>query len=130
LRQVSILEGALGYAESIVETIREPLLILGEDFRIVSANHAFYKTFRVSKQETEGQLLFELGGDQWDIPELRRLLGEILPHNEKFENFAVNHDFPGIGTKRMLLNARRIVQKESGGKRMILLAFEDMTEKK
>ena len=130
LRQVSILEGALGYAESIVETIREPLLILNEDFRIVSANYAFYKTFRVSKEETEGQLLFELGDRQWDIPELGKLLGEILPHDEKFENFAVNHDFPGVGPKRMLLNARRIVQKESGGKPMILLAIEDVTEKK
>ena len=130
MRQLSIFKGAAEYAESILETIREPLLILDEDLRIISANWAFYKMFRVGKQETEGQLLFELGGHQWDIPDLRKLLGEILPHNEKFEDFAVNHDFPGIGTKRMLLNARRIVQKEAGGKPMILLAFEDVTEKK
>ncbi len=130
LRQLSIFKGAAEYAESILETIREPLLILDGNFRIISANYAFYKMFRVLREDTEGQLIFELGDHQWDIPELKKLLQEVLPHDEKFENFAVNHDFPGIGTKRMLLNARRIVQKEAGGKPMILLAIEDVTEKK
>jgi two-component system CheB/CheR fusion protein len=105
-------------------------MILDEDFHVISANWAFYKMFRVPKEETEGHLLYELGNHQWDIPKLRKLLGEILPHNEKFEDFEVEHDFPGIGHKRMLLNARRIIQKETGSKPMILLAMEDVTAKK
>jgi two-component system CheB/CheR fusion protein len=116
-------------AEGIVGTVREPLVVLDEDLRVISANRAFYETFRVAKEGTEKKLFFELGNREWDLPELRKLLGEILPQNEKFEDLAVNHDFPGIGPKRMLLNARRIAQKEAGAKPMILLAIEDVTNK-
>jgi two-component system CheB/CheR fusion protein len=130
VRELAALKTMCDYAASIVETVGEPLVILDEDFRVISANWAFYETFQVSKEGTEGQLLFDLGNRQWDIPELRRLLGEILPHNEKFEDFAVEHDFPDIGRKRMRLNARKIAQNEINGKPMILLAIEDATGKR
>jgi hypothetical protein len=85
--------------------------------------------FSVPKKETEGRLIYELGNRQWDIPDLRRLLGEILPQNSEFNDFPVEHDFPGIGRKRMILNARRVVQRRGNGKSMILLAMEDVTDK-
>ena len=115
--------------ESIVETVREPLVVLDGGLKVMFANKAFYRTFQVSKEETEKRLIYELGNGQWDIPELRRLLGEILPQNNKFEDFRVEHDFPGIGRKRMLLNARRIVGKVGDEGAMILLAIEDVTRK-
>ncbi len=130
LRQLSIFKTASEYAGNIVETVREPLVILDEDLRVVSANWAFYKAFQVSKEETEGCSIYDLGDRQWNIPKLRKLLGEILPQNERFEDFVVEHDFPGIGRKRMILNARKIIQKEIGAKPMILLAMEDVTSKK
>jgi two-component system CheB/CheR fusion protein len=129
LRELSAFKAAKEFAESVIETIREPLLILDEDFHVISANWAFYGMFRVVKEETVGRLVYELGDHQWDIPDLRRLLGEILPHNEHLEDFVVEHDFPGIGPKRMLLNARKIVQKEINAKPTILLAIEDVTTK-
>ena len=128
--ETTVLRAAADYAKSIVQTVRELLVVLDEDFRVTSANPAFYKTFQISKEKTEGQLLFELGNRGWDIPELRKLLGEILPKNEKFEDFVVEHEFPSIGRKRMVLNARKIIQKETASKPMILLAFEDVTGKK
>jgi len=115
-----------GY-ESIVETVREPLVVLDGELKISFANRSFYRTFQVSKEETEKRLIYELGNDQWDIPELRRLLGEILPQNNKFEDYRVEHDFPGIGRKRMLLNARRIFGKVGDKGAKILLAIEDVT---
>ncbi len=117
-----------GY-ESIVETVREPLVVLDGELKIAFANRSFYRTFQVSKEETEKRLIYELGNDQWDIPELRRLLGEILPQNNKFEDYRVEHDFPGIGRKRMLLNARRIFGKVGDKGAKILLAIEDVTRK-
>jgi len=128
--ETTVLRAAADYAKSIVQTVRELLVVLDEDFRVTSANPAFYKTFQISKEKTEGQLLFELGNRGWDIPELRKLLGEILPKNEKFEDFVVEHEFPSIGRKRMVLNARKIIQKEIDVKPMILLAIEDATSKK
>jgi two-component system CheB/CheR fusion protein len=130
LRQLSIVKTAGEYAENIVETVREPLVILDDDLRVISANWAFYKTFQVSKGETEGQLFYDLANHQWDIPKLRKLLGEILPKNERFDDFVVEHEFSGIGWKRMILNARKIIQKETGARPMILLAIEDVTSKK
>jgi PAS domain-containing protein len=85
------------YAESIVETVREPLLVLDADLKIISANHSFYQTFKVIPEETKGQLLYDLGNGQWDIPKLRQLLEKILPKNNIFEDFKVEHDFPTIG---------------------------------
>jgi PAS domain S-box-containing protein len=116
------------YAESIVETVREPLVVLDTDLRIISVNHSFYQTFKVTPEDTEGKLIYDLGNRQWNISKLRVLLEEIIPRDNQFQNFEVDHEFPVIGHKIMLLNARRIIQKEIGSQ-MILLAIEDITEK-
>jgi two-component system, chemotaxis family, CheB/CheR fusion protein len=121
-------EDAKIYAESIVDTVREPLLVMDADLRVKSANQSFYEIFGVLATETVNQALYELGNRQWDIPELRRLLREILPEKKKLEDFRVDHDFPVIGRKVMLLNAREIHQ-QNGGARLILLAIEDITER-
>ncbi|MGH9339516.1 MAG: chemotaxis protein CheB [Acidobacteriota bacterium] len=113
------------YAESIVETIRQPLLVLNGDLRIESANRAFYSGFEVSAGETKGRLIYELGERQWDIPRLRTLLEEIIPQNSLFNDFEVEHEFDNIGWRHMLLNARRLDHES-----MILLAIEDVTERK
>ncbi|MEM5787925.1 MAG: PAS domain-containing protein, partial [Syntrophobacteraceae bacterium] len=115
------------YAESIVNTIREPLLILDGDLRVVSANRSFYRFFVSSAVETVGKLIYDLGNGQWNIPELRRLLEEILPENSTFDGFEVEHEFPVIGYRKMLLNARRM-QLESDGPGLILLVLEGSTE--
>src|SRR4030043_1223383 len=122
-------EKAQKYTESIVETIREPLLVLASDLRVISANHSFYDTFKVTPKETTGNLIYNLGNRQWDIPRLRTLLEDILIKNNKFDNYEVEHVFSNIGHKIMLLNARRIIQKEIGSQ-MILLAIEDITERR
>lgn len=114
------------FAENIVDTVREPLLVLDRDLQVVSANRAFYKTFRTSRAQTENRLIFELGNRQWDIPRLRTLLSEIIAQNTHFEDFEVEQDFPAIGRKRMLLNAR-MVQNGEGQPPLILLALEDIT---
>ena len=112
--------------EDIVETVREPLIVLNSDLRVLSANRSFYNSFKVIPEETIGNLIYDLGNRQWDIPGLRTLLEDILPENDKFENYEVEHIFPGVGHKIMLLNARRIIHKEIGTQ-MILLAIEDIT---
>jgi two-component system CheB/CheR fusion protein len=122
-------QAASEFAQSIVETVRQPLVVLDEGLRVVSANRSFYRAFRVSKEETEGSLIYELGNRQWDNSDLRMLLGEILPQNSKFDDFPVEHDFPGAGRRRMILNARKVAQREGTGKPMILLAIEDVTDK-
>ncbi len=123
------LQEALAFMASIVETVREPLLVLDADLRVVSANPAFYRTFQVTPAETEGLFLYELGNRQWDIPELRKLLEQIIPQQTLFEDFEVTHDFPHIGPKTMLLNARLIPARGRQPK-LILLAMEDITERK
>jgi two-component system CheB/CheR fusion protein len=117
------------YAEGIIRTVREPLVVLNSDLRVVSANPAFYRTFQVTPQEVDGQLLYGLGNRQWDIPALRQLLEEILPKNTQVEDFQVVHEFPRIGRKQMLLNARQIVL-EDRQTQWILLAIEDVTDRK
>ena len=117
------------YAESIVETIREPLIVLTPDLRVITANHSFYGTFRVTPEETEGRFVYSLGDHAWDIPSLRELLEEIIPQNAYFNDFEVDHEFPDIGRRTMLLNARRIF-REGQGTDMILLALEDITDHK
>ncbi|MGQ9689334.1 MAG: sensor histidine kinase [Desulfobaccales bacterium] len=123
------LREALAFVESIVQTLREPLLVLDADLRVVSANPAFYRTFQVAPEETEQRFLYELGNRQWDIPELRNLLEKIIPQEIIFEDFEVEHDFPHIGRRAMLLNARLISAKGRQPQR-ILLAMEDITERK
>jgi len=115
------------YAESILETVREPLVVLDGRLRVVSANLSFYRTFHVNPAEIEKKLIFSLGNRQWDIPELRELLEKIIPEKNEFNNFRVEHTFPNIGKKTMLLNARRIEQK-AGGRELILLAIEDVAQ--
>ena len=115
--------------EDIVETVREPLLVLDSDLRVLSANRSFYASFKVIPEETIGKLIYDLGNRQWDIPLLRTLLEEILPKNIKFDDYEVEHNFSGVGHKIMLLNARRILQQEKKSQ-MILLAIEDVTERK
>lgn len=110
-------------AESIVETVREPLVILDEEMRVQSANRAFYSTFQVDPAETKNTLLYDLGNRQWDIPGLRKLLEEIIPENEVFEGFVVEHEFEQIGPRRMVLNARRVTTP--GQPDLILLAIEE-----
>jgi PAS domain S-box-containing protein len=117
------------YAESIVGTIHQPLVVLTADLRVMSANRSFYQTFEVSPEETRGRLIYSIGNGQWDIPALRELLEEMVPKNTHFNNFEVDHKFPAIGRKKMLLNARRIYREGKGTDR-ILLAIEDITERK
>ena len=112
------------YAESIVDTVRQPLVILTADLRVETANRAFYETFRVDERDTAGRLVYELGNDQWDIPELRQLLEDVLPQDEAFEDFRVSHDFEQIGPRTMRLNARRVDSLQR-----VLLAIEDTTER-
>jgi len=115
------------YAENIINTVREPLIVLDSDLRVFSSNRSFYNSFKVTPQETVGNLIYDLGNRQWDIPKLRTLLEDILPKNNKFDDYEVEHVFSNIGHKIMLLNARRITHKEKGSQ-MILLAIEDITE--
>ena len=122
-------EKAQEYAESIVQTIREPLLVLAADLKVISANQSFYQTFKVTPELTEGRYIYSVGNHQWDIPALRKLLEEIVPKNTCFNEFEVDHKFPAIGRKIMLLNARRIY-RQGRGTDMILLAIEDITARR
>ncbi len=115
------------YARGIVDTVREALLVLDKDLRVISANRSFYRLFKVSPEETEDGLVYDIGNKQWDIPKLRELLEEIIPKNSEFNDFEVEHKFPQIGRRTMLLNARRVHQAR--GKDKILLAIEDITER-
>jgi len=121
-------EAATRANEDIIETVREPLLVLDSDLRVLKANRSFYDSFKVTPAETIGNLIYDLGNRQWDIPRLRTLLEEILPQDNKFDDYEVEHVFSSIGHKVMLLNARRIMQEETGSQ-LILLAIEDVTEK-
>lgn len=118
---------ARSYAENIVETVREPLIVLDGDLKIVSVNRSFYQTFKVTPSETLGRLVYDLGNRQWDIPKLRILLEEILPKHTNIGSFEVEHVFPTVGHKIMRLNARQIRQEGVIGRKMILLAAEDIT---
>lgn len=117
------------YAENIVETVHTPLVVLSSELKILSANHNFYETFKVLPEATLGQFIYDLGNRQWDIPKLRALFEEILPHDTVFNGYEVEHDFPDIGRKIIRLNARQIF-RENIGSHIILLAMEDITERK
>jgi len=115
--------------EDIIETIRESLLVLDQDLRVVTVSRSFYDFFKVKPEETVGQLIYDLGNKQWNIPRLRELLETILPEKTAFDNYEVEHDFATIGRRIMLLNARQI-ERRMGKERIILLAIEDITERK
>jgi signal transduction histidine kinase/CheY-like chemotaxis protein len=116
------------YAQDIVDTVREPLLILDTDLRVQSGNRAFYQTFKVSPDETENYLIYELGNGQWDIPALRTLLEDIVPTSSVFNDFELEHDFPALGRRVMLLNARKLQAGHHG--ELLVLAMEDVTERR
>ena len=119
------------YIKTVVDVMREPILILDKDFRVMAANDPFYQTFRVEPKETEHKIVYDLGNGQWDIPALRKLLENILPKDTFFKGFQVSHEFPHIGHKVIILNARQIYRKSSSAKEfppIILLAMEDVTE--
>jgi PAS domain S-box-containing protein len=128
-RQEQALQDSLNYAESIIATLREPFLVLDDELKVKRANRRFYETFEVSPEETEGQFVYDLGNQQWNIPALRKLLAEVLSNNHPIHDFEIDHEFPLIGRRIMKLNARRL---ESVNHRpdLILLAFEDITERK
>jgi len=123
------IQDALKYTESIMNTVRDPLLILYEDLRVALANRSFYQAFKVKPEKTVGELIYNLGNHQWDIPKLRELLEDILPKTTSFDNFEVEHEFPDIGKRIMLLNACRIYL-ESNSTKLIILTIEDITERK
>jgi two-component system CheB/CheR fusion protein len=123
-------EQARAFEEGIVEAVREPFLVLDAGLTVVRANRSFYRAFRVEPAEVERRSIFELGNGQWDIPRLRELLERLLPENHSFDDFEVEHEFPQIGRRVMLLNARRVERTRSGQPDLILLAIEDVTERR
>jgi len=123
-----LLNESYKYSEAIIATIHEPMVVLDSKLSVRTANNSFYKKFGVRKEETEGVSLFQLGNKQWDIPQLRKLLNDVLSKGTAFEDYEITHTFSGIGEKIMLLNAHRIVQK-THGEQLILLAIEDITER-
>ncbi|HEX4169249.1 MAG TPA: chemotaxis protein CheB [Bryobacteraceae bacterium] len=128
-RGLEAAEDARDYAQGLIETVREPLIVLDADLRIQDATPAFYETFLVSREETQGRFLYDLGNGQWNHPRLRELIGAALFRNEPFHDFEIEHDFPHIGRRSMVLNARRIPRQETRH-RALLLAIEDVTERR
>jgi len=118
-------QDARDLAERIVDTVREPLLVLDGRLTIASASRSFYRYFHVLPEETLGRPIYDVGDRQWDIPALRELLGTVLTRDEPFDDYRMEHDFPRIGRRTLILNARRVTGKD-GQTRMILLAIEEM----
>ncbi|MDP2385010.1 MAG: chemotaxis protein CheB [Bacteroidota bacterium] len=127
--RIQQVEELYSYYEGILSTLHEPMLVLDKDLRVKSANESFFKMFQVNEKESIGVLLYKLGDNQWNIPKLRELLEQIVPKNNRFHDFEVEHTFPGIGQKTMLLNAHRIMQQNKG-EELIVLSISDITEVK
>jgi two-component system, chemotaxis family, CheB/CheR fusion protein len=125
-KQISDSLDALELADSVIQTVREPLLVLDSHMRVVSANRSFYHTFKINPEETLNKILYQLGGKEWDLTSLRDLLENIIPDKKDLQDYVVEDDFPNIGHRKMILNARQIYQ-EGKGTNMILLAMEDVT---
>jgi two-component sensor histidine kinase len=123
------LDDAHPLAQAIVDAIRDPLLVLDQDLRVVTANRAFHRTFRINRQDIQGRPVYRLGDGQWDIPELRLLLEDIAPQHTVMEGYEVKRDFPIIGRRSMLLNAREIFNQRNACD-LILLTFEDVTDRR
>src|SRR5207249_2078155 len=123
-RRIARLELASQYNEAILETVREPLLVLDAELRVREASRSFYETFKLNRKKIENIPIYELANGQWDIPELRELLEEVLPKNRRFENFRIERAFPRLGRRTWLVNACRLERK---GERLVLLALEDIT---
>ena len=120
---------SLEYVENIVNTVREPMVVLHADLTILSANRSFYEAFLVTPEETINKFIYDLGNGQWDIPDLRKLLGEIIPLHSEIHDYEIDHSFQGIGRKTVLLNAKQIYRKTVGSN-IILLAMEDITARR
>ena len=123
------IEEARAFAQAIIDTVREPFLVLDQDLRVLAASRSFYSAFKVSPEDTQGRLLYTLGDGQWDIPKLRVLLEKIIPERGVMEGYEVEHKFPGIGQRAMCLNARKVFYKD-GSHTTILLGIEDVTEQR
>lgn len=126
---LDLLKYALDYSEAIVDTVKVPLIVLDKKLQVLTANRSFYDTFKLAPQETENVLIYKLNEDAWNIPKLKTLLEKILPKNTYFDNYEVEIDFPHIGARTMLLNARR-TYRQVNHTEAILLAFEDVTDRK
>jgi two-component sensor histidine kinase len=129
INQLQGIEDAQTLAEAIVDTIHEPFIVLDAQFRVLAANRSFYETFEVDPEHTIGSLLYGLGDGQWDIPALRVLMETIIPEQTAMDGFEVDHDFPGLGRRIMLLNARKVLY-ETSADTTILLAFTDITARR
>ena len=128
-RPIPGIEDAQTLAQAIVDTIHEPLLVLDSAFSVLAASRSFYEIFQVDREHTVGCLLYALGDGQWDIPALRLLLETIIPEHAAMNGFEVDHDFPGLGRRIMLLNARKVIY-ETSTNATILLAFTDITARR
>jgi two-component sensor histidine kinase len=124
--QFTDIDDAFALAQAIVDTVREPVLVFDKDLRVIAASRSFYSVFKVNPQDTQGRLLCELGDGQWDIPKLRLLLEKIIPECGVMEDYEVEHEFPGVGHRTMLLNARQVFY-EGGAGTTVLLGIEDVT---
>jgi two-component sensor histidine kinase len=129
-KQFTDVQDAYALAHAIVDTVREPLVVLDEQLRVVAASRSFYLTFKVNRDEIQGKLLFELSDGAWDIPKLQLLLGQIIPERGEMEDYEVDHDFPEIGRRTMLLNARKVFYEVGSHANIILLGIEDVTGKR
>src|ERR1700678_3807814 len=127
--QFTAVADAWALAQGIVDTVREPVLVLDKDLRVIAASRSFYAAFKVSPEDTNGKLLYALGDGQWDIPKLRVLLEKIIPEQGVMEGYEVEHEFPGIGSRTICLNARQVFY-EGGAGTTILLGMEDVTERR
>jgi two-component sensor histidine kinase len=127
--QFTNLSDACALAQCIVDTVREPILVLDKELRVIAASRSFYSGFEVSPEDTQGRLLYTLGDGQWDIPKLRVLLEQIIPKHGVMEGYEVEHEFPHLGYRTMLLNARQVFY-EGGTETTILLGLEDVTERR
>jgi PAS domain-containing protein len=123
------IEDGRALAQAIVDTIREPLLVLNKYLRVVVASRSFHLTFNMHRQDVQGRPVYTLGDGQWDIPELRLLLDRIVPEHAVMETYEVERDFSGIGRRTMLLNARKVLYKGNSHP-TILLTIEDITERR
>jgi two-component sensor histidine kinase len=127
--QLTEIEEARAFAQAIIDTVREPILVLDQDLRVITASRSFYRTFKVGPEDTEGRLLYELGDGHWDIPKLRLLLEKIVPEDGVMEDYEVEYDFPNVGPRTLCLNARKVFY-EKGSHTTILLGIEDVTRQR
>jgi chemotaxis protein methyltransferase CheR len=127
--QFTAIADAWALAQGIVDTVREPVLVLDKNLRVIAASRSFYSAFKVSPEDTQDRLLYALGDGQWDIPKLRVLLEKIIPEQGVMEGYEVEHEFPGLGSRAMCLNARQVFY-EGGAGTTILLGMEDVTERR